>query len=448
MESYTIESNRKKSRVPARLDVFQSGTGLVLGLFVWGHIVLNASIILGPGAFNWVSQNVALSFLSSTGHGYPIAVFFAVCVLFTLFAGHALLSIRKFPVSWKQHRIIKDQMAMMKHQDTNLWYIQVLTGFIMFFAGSVHLYHMLTHPGSIDPYLGADRVVFHNMWLVYLILLVCVVLHGNIGFYRLCMKWGWFQGADPQRAREKRAKLKKLRNKLMIIFLAAGLLTLLVFVIIGLRHKDGQSHQATRPPEPHGAEPAAVEPFYKKQPWTETVHGQAPSPPEETVIHDSPPGVPKSESVHETAMDDPGDVLEEVHKEVHEDIQKDDAPHQATPAVQPHEAAPPAVETFHDAQPGAETVHEQVSPPVEATVTHDGPPAVQGAQPAHEDAVDVPDDVQKEVHEKVHEEIHEDATGDDDAVHGDAGPPEAEAHTVQGEVHPTTEGGHGPQETL
>jgi fumarate reductase subunit C len=123
LESYTIESSKKKSRLPARLDFLQSGTGLVLGLFVWVHIVLDASIILGPRAFNWVSKNMELAFLSDTGHGYPIAVFFAVFIVFFLFIVHALLGIRKFPISWKEHRIIKDQMAMMRHQDTNLWYI-------------------------------------------------------------------------------------------------------------------------------------------------------------------------------------------------------------------------------------------------------------------------------------------------------------------------------------
>ena len=221
MESYVIESNKKKSRLPARLDFLQSSIGLVLGLFVCVHIVLNASIILGSRSFNWVSQNMALSFLSSTGHGYPIAVFFSVFVVFTMFVVHALLSIRKFPISWKQHRIMKDQMVMMKHQDTNLWYIQALTGFVMLFVGSVHLYTMLTHPGSIDAYLCADRVVSHDMWFVYLILLVCVVLHSNIGLYRLCMKWGWFQGTDYQKGRANRVKLQNLRNKLIIVFLSA-----------------------------------------------------------------------------------------------------------------------------------------------------------------------------------------------------------------------------------
>ena len=234
MDSYLIESNQKKSRIPARLDFAQSGTGLILGLFMWAHMFLVGSIILGKGSFNFVAKTMELAFLSETGHGFPIAVFFAVLAIFTLFIIHALLGVRKFPISWKQHRIFRDQMQMMKHTDTNLWYIQVVTGFVMFFAGSVHLYTLLTHP-NIDPYLSADRVVSGHMWPLYLILLICVELHATIGLYRLCMKWGWFAGKD---ARKSRKTLKKMKNRTTIFFLTIGVLALLVFIVIGINHRD------------------------------------------------------------------------------------------------------------------------------------------------------------------------------------------------------------------
>ncbi len=234
MDSYIIESNKKKSRMPARLDFLQSGTGLILGLFMWVHMLLVGSIILGKGSFNFVAKNMELAFLSDTGQGFPIAVFFAVFVVFTLFIFHALLGVRKFPISWKQHRIFRDQMQMMNHSDTNLWYIQVVTGFIMFFAGSVHLYIMLTHP-DIDPYISADRVISGNMWPLYLFLLICVELHATIGLYRLCMKWGWFAGKD---ARKSRKRLKTLKNRATIFFMTIGIIALLVFVGIGINHRD------------------------------------------------------------------------------------------------------------------------------------------------------------------------------------------------------------------
>jgi len=253
LESYIIEENTaKSSRLPARLDLAQSGTGLILGLFMWVHMLLVGSIILGKDAFDFVAKTMELAFLSDTGHGYPIAVFLAVSGVFTLFIIHALLGMRKFPISWRQHRIIRDQMQMMKHTDTNLWYIQVVTGFVMFFAGSVHLYTMLVNPAGIDPFLSADRVVSGNYWFLYLVLLICVELHASIGLYRLCMKWGWFKGKD---ARHSRKKLKTLKNRLTIFFLAIGFLALFMFIIIGWKHRGnaGERYQGTAYQQSHAA---------------------------------------------------------------------------------------------------------------------------------------------------------------------------------------------------
>jgi len=234
LDSYTIES-KKKSRIPARLDFAQSATGLMLGLFVYMHLFFDSSIILGKNAFSFVSKILEFAFLSDTGHSFPIAVVIAVMSISFLFVLHALLGVRKFPASWKQHRILIDQVKMLDNGETKLWYIQVITGFFLFFAGSVHLYVIFANPGSIDPYLSADRIVSGNMWLLYIILLICVVLHGNIGLYRLCLKWGWFSGKD---AKTSRQMLRQLKNKLIIFYMTIGILALLVFVVIGIKHKD------------------------------------------------------------------------------------------------------------------------------------------------------------------------------------------------------------------
>ncbi|MFH1157186.1 MAG: fumarate reductase cytochrome b subunit [Pseudomonadota bacterium] len=235
MESLIVNDRIRKSRIPARLDLAQSGTGLVLGLFMWVHMFLVASILLGKGSFNFVAKTMELSFLSSTGEGYPSAVFFAVLGVFSLFIIHAALGVRKFPISFRQNAIMINQMGILNHEDTRLWYVQVVTGFLMFFLGSVHLYVMLTHPGQIDPYLSADRFITSGMWPLYLVLLVAVELHGTIGLYRLCMKWGWLSGRD---ARASRKKLKRLKERITIFFLTLGALAFLVFVVIGIGHRD------------------------------------------------------------------------------------------------------------------------------------------------------------------------------------------------------------------
>jgi fumarate reductase subunit C len=344
LESYIIEENKpRSSRLPARLDLAQSGTGLILGLFMWVHMLLVGSIILGKDAFDFVAKTMELAFLSDTGHGYPIAVFFAVSGVFTLFIVHALLGMRKFPISWRQHRIMRDQMQMMKHTDTNLWYIQAVTGFIMFFAGSVHLYTMLVNPGSIDPFLSAHRVVSGNYWLLYLVLLICVELHAGIGLYRLCMKWGWFTGTD---ARTSRKKLKKLKNRLTIFFLTIGFLALAMFIIIGIRYRSnaGEPYQGTAyqkashtVQEKSAPEPVAVE----AEPAAESEAAH-----QADTSHDTTPAASEAESnqaevvTHEAASGhDTADA-----QDTGADHDTEHAPETSTDAGA-HDATQPATET-------------------------------------------------------------------------------------------------------
>ena len=91
---------------------------------------------------------------------------------------------------------------MLRHEDTTLWWVQAVTGFALFFLASVHLYQMLMHPGDIGPYESADRVWSGRWWPLYLVLLFAVELHGGVGLYRLAVKWGWFEGDDPNRTRD------------------------------------------------------------------------------------------------------------------------------------------------------------------------------------------------------------------------------------------------------
>lgn len=239
-----LQDTVRKNRIPARLDAAQSISGLILGLFMWVHMLLVASILLGKGSFNFVAKMMEGAFLSSTGDGFPVFVFLAVTGVFALFIIHAALGMRKFPAGWNQFKILRSHVSMLNHGDTTMWAIQAITGFFMFFLGSAHLFIMWTNPGSIDPYLSADRVYSHSLWALYLPLLVCVELHGTIGLYRLAVKWGLFMGKD---ARKTRLKLKSLKLKVTAGFLAVGALALITFLVIGFnhRHQVGERYHAS-----------------------------------------------------------------------------------------------------------------------------------------------------------------------------------------------------------
>ncbi len=221
----------RKSRWPARLDLTQSITGLVLALFMWLHMAFVSSILLGKDAMWWVARMFEGSFIF--GHGLPWLVSLVVAGIFALLVVHAMLALRKFPSDFGQARTMREHVGHMKHGDTTLWWWQAITGFSLFFLAPPHLYVMLSNPDRIGPFESADRVWSDHFWPLYLALLFVVELHAGIGLYRLAVKWGWFAGPDPNATRR---KLKTLKWALTVFLLVLGLATLAAYMRIGAEH--------------------------------------------------------------------------------------------------------------------------------------------------------------------------------------------------------------------
>ncbi len=221
----------RKSRLPARLDLLQSATGLALALFMWGHMFFVSTILIGKDAMWAVTKFFEGYFFF--GRSYPWVVSIVVAGVIALFVCHALLALRKFPNDYRQFRTFRGHMKGLRHEDTTLWWWQVATGFALFFLASVHLYIMLTRPDRIGPYASADRMWTDLMWPLYLVLLFVVEIHGGVGLYRLAVKWGVFGGRDPDATRR---RLKKLKWALTVFFLVLGLATLAAYVKIGIDH--------------------------------------------------------------------------------------------------------------------------------------------------------------------------------------------------------------------
>lgn len=227
----TVE--RKKSRVPAKLDYIQSATGLFLALFMWGHMLLVSSILISKDFMYGVTKFLEASFIFDGGN--PLLVSIAAAAVFTIFIVHAAMGMRKLPGNFKQYQVMKAHARNMGHDDTKLWFTQAFTGFAMFFLGSIHLYIIMTNSADIGPYASADRVWSEWMWPLYILLLLAVEFHGTIGLYRLCVKWGWFDGVNPK---ETRIKLKKVKWALTVFFLVLGFASLFAYMKIGMDHAD------------------------------------------------------------------------------------------------------------------------------------------------------------------------------------------------------------------
>lgn len=234
IEGYLGETvERKKSRVPAKLDYLQSATGLILGLFMWGHMLLVSSILVSEDLMYSVTKLLEASFIIEGGS--PLLVTFTAIAVFVIFISHAAMGMRKLPANYKQYQVMKAHANHMDHEDTKLWFTQAFTGFAMFFLGSVHLYIIMTHSDQIGPYASADRIWSEWMWPLYILLLLAVEFHGTIGLYRLCVKWGWFDGKDPK---ANRIRLKKIKKILTVFFLVLGFATLAAYMKIGYDHAD------------------------------------------------------------------------------------------------------------------------------------------------------------------------------------------------------------------
>lgn len=198
------------------LDWLQMLSGAGLILFMWAHMLLVASIVIGPSVMNAIA-----GFFESTGLvqvGGPM--------VFLLFLLHFLLAARKVPFRFDRQKTIWEHAAMMRHQDTWLWLVQVGTAMVILLMGSIHMWVVLTDL-PITAAKSAARVQ-GGFWLAFfLVLLPMVELHVGIGFYRIGVKWGFIR----DRAR---GRFKKTENVLTLTFICIGLLALARFWFLAI----------------------------------------------------------------------------------------------------------------------------------------------------------------------------------------------------------------------
>ena len=220
-------------QMPAWLDFLQSASGLLLALFMWGHMAFVSSILISKDAMYTVTRFFEGEYIF--GKPYPVIVTVIVSLIFIIFIAHAGLAMRKFPSSYKQYRVFLAHRKQLQHSDTSLWLIQAITGFAMFFLGTAHLYTMLTHSADIGPFASADRVWSGGSWILDLPLLLAVEFHGGIGLYRLAVKWGWFDGSNPRR---NRIRLKRFMWGMIGFLLMLGMMSLAAYMKIGQAHAE------------------------------------------------------------------------------------------------------------------------------------------------------------------------------------------------------------------
>lgn len=234
------EAKPGKSCWPARFDLLQSLSGLALSLFLIAHMFFVSSILISHDTFYRVARFFEGEWLF--GKPYPALVSLVAAGIAGLLVLHAWLAMRKFPAGYRQFRAFSAHRSQLRHEDTSLWWLQVITGFALLFLVTVHLYDMASQPELIGPYESADRVWTGNMWPIYLALLFAAEVHGGIGLYRLAVKWGWFVGQDADVGRR---RLRRVRQAFSVFFITLGLLSLLAYIDLGRAHAEraGERYQ-------------------------------------------------------------------------------------------------------------------------------------------------------------------------------------------------------------
>ena len=201
----------KSGKWDGAMDWLQMLSGASLILFMWCHMLLVSSVVIDPAVMNAIAH-----FFEATGMaqvGGPL--------IFLVFLTHFVLAARKIPFRFDGQKTVWQHARMMRHGDTWMWVIQIVTAMIILIMGSIHIWVVLTDL-PITAVKSATRVQ-GGFWAVfYLILLPLVELHVGIGFYRIAVKWGFVKDKN-------RVKFKRYENFVTYGFITIGLITLAYF---------------------------------------------------------------------------------------------------------------------------------------------------------------------------------------------------------------------------
>ena len=217
-------------------EVISGGTGLLLALFMWGHVVLVGSILTGARGFDWMATMLEDYYIAQP----------TVFVIFSMFLIHAVFASRKIPSQLRERKRMlqlakglnqsgrekvvtrTEHSPFRPHVESLLWIWQVRTGMVMLVLGSFHL--ILLGLDIFTPLYGdiagiesetSLARVGAGLWLPYAVLLLCVEFHASVGLYRLAVKWG----ADLWMSR---ATMHRIERVIFWVVLGLGALTLVV----------------------------------------------------------------------------------------------------------------------------------------------------------------------------------------------------------------------------
>lgn len=172
-----------KAPASGKIDFFQALSGVFLALFTLMHGIFLGTVLISPHVMNGLGWFLEVTYLAQIGAPFILLVVVT----------HFLLAARKMPFNVGSLRTFYTHARTMKHSDTWLWLVQVVTAVILLVLVSIHVYTIMTNlPISAE----SSALREQNGWTsFYLILLTCVGLHLGIGLFRVSVKFGFITAA-------------------------------------------------------------------------------------------------------------------------------------------------------------------------------------------------------------------------------------------------------------
>jgi fumarate reductase subunit C len=226
-----------------RDDALSTASGVLLAVFMWGHMLFVSSIWTGERGFDWVADVMEITWIAQL----------TVVVITVAFFVHFVVASRKIPGKLQERKLLKrlgddirdsawrftaEQRRQLEkirsHSETSLWIWQVRTGMAILVIGSIHLFVIATDVlqrtmGSVGITAGESMGrVQSGMWMLYAVLLLCVEVHAGIGLYRVVVKW-WLGRPFPVIGPRITRRMAHIFEQLTLwFFIAIGVITLLV----------------------------------------------------------------------------------------------------------------------------------------------------------------------------------------------------------------------------
>lgn len=172
----------KNPRFVARVDLIEMISGLLLVVFMFGHLLMLSTILAGPDTMNSLAAFLERPPLYMAQIG-------AVGVAFLLVI-HIVTAGRKLPSRVREQTMLWRLSRQLRHTDTWLWSIQAVSGMIILAFVAIHLWVILT-TFPINA-LKSSRRVAEAFGFLYFPLILIVELHVGIGLYRAVVKWTSF----------------------------------------------------------------------------------------------------------------------------------------------------------------------------------------------------------------------------------------------------------------